>query len=189
MRESRESSDDPKTYAARGRFECLYEKHVDAVLAYVLRRAPADVAEDIVAETFAIAWRRSDNLPERDTLPWLYATARRVNANQRRSQRRQQALAERVASEVPTKPLWAEQHGPSSILEALASLPERQREVLMLAAWEDLDSKHAAIVFGCSATAYRLRLHRARRALKRRLLELEASDDRSPLPVRSKTIV
>jgi RNA polymerase sigma-70 factor, ECF subfamily len=55
------------------------------------------------------------------------------------------------------------------VLEALAALSEAEREVLMLAAWEELSSSEAARVLGCSATAYRIRLHRARKRLRERL--------------------
>jgi RNA polymerase sigma-70 factor (ECF subfamily) len=56
---------------------------------------------------------------------------------------------------------------------ALNGLPEADREALMLAAWEGLSAQQAARVLGCSPTAFRIRLHRARR-------KLEASLDDEP---------
>jgi RNA polymerase sigma-70 factor (ECF subfamily) len=66
------------------RFEGLFREHYPAVRAYVSRRAPYELAQDVIAETFLIAWRRFDDLPS-DPLPWLYGVARRLLANQRRS--------------------------------------------------------------------------------------------------------
>jgi RNA polymerase sigma-70 factor (ECF subfamily) len=63
----------------------------------------------------------------------------------------------------------AEAPGSRRVLDALAALPEKEREVLMLTAWEELSGSEAARVLGCSATAYRIRLHRARRRLRERL--------------------
>ena len=65
------------------RFLSLYAAACPLVLAYALRRAasPQDAA-DVCAETFAIAWRRLDELPDGQAATmWLYATARKVLAN------------------------------------------------------------------------------------------------------------
>jgi RNA polymerase sigma-70 factor (ECF subfamily) len=89
----------PRILAAQGgdasRFEALYREHYAAVLAYARRRIPGR-ADDVVSETFLVAWRRLDDVPS-DGLPWLYGVARRVVADVRRSAGRQQALAERLA--------------------------------------------------------------------------------------------
>jgi RNA polymerase sigma-70 factor, ECF subfamily len=145
----------------------MCEEHTPAVLAYALRRASRDDAADVVAETFLVAWRRLDDVDEGTALPWLYAVARNVLLSQQRATRRQQAIAERVAAGSPD----AEEtpSGSPRVLDALAALSEAEREVLMLAAWEELSSSEAAQVLGCSATAYRIRLHRARRRLRERL--------------------
>lgn len=151
------------------RFDELYRAHAPAVLAYCLRRASRDVAEDAAAETFTIAWRRLDDAPVAP-LPWLLGIARRVLANQRRSTRRQQALAERIAAQ-PAAGGDAVVGAP--ILEILSTLSPADQEVLMLAAWEGLGSAEIAKVLGCTAVAARIRLHRARRRLA---LALEAED-------------
>jgi len=153
----------------------LCEAHTPAVLAYALRRVPRDDAADVVAETFLIAWRRLDDVAEGSALPWLYAVARRVLLSQQRSARRQRAIAERVAAVEP--PVVADAPatpGSQRLLAALTGLSEQEREVLMLTAWEELSSSEAACVLGCSATAYRIRLHRARGRLRARLAEAEA---------------
>lgn len=149
------------------RFGRMCEAHTAAVLAYALRRTSREDAADVVAETFFVAWRRLDDVDERSALPWLYAVARRVLLSQQRATRRQQAIAERVAAGLPEASETA--FGSPRVLEALAALSEAEREVLMLTAWEELSSTDAARVLGCSATAYRIRLHRARKRLRERL--------------------
>jgi RNA polymerase sigma factor (sigma-70 family) len=147
------------------RFEQLYREHAPRVIAYAARRLPRDVVADVVAETFSVAWRRLDLVPV-EPGPWLLAVARRVSANQRRSLRRRAALAERAAAHAL---VFFEVEDPPAVLEALATLSERDREALLLAAWDGLSAAEAAAVLGCSATAYRLRLYRARRKLAARL--------------------
>jgi RNA polymerase sigma-70 factor (ECF subfamily) len=160
----------------QGDFESLYRAHGPAVLAYCLRRAPRDVAEEAVSETFMVAWRRRGERVH-EPLPWLLGIARRVLANQRRAARRQRALTDRLAAEplpIPTPP----QARP--VLDALSRLNEADQEVLRLAAWEELPSAEAARVLGCSAVAYRIRLHRARQRLARTLTELQVCGKRDP---------
>jgi RNA polymerase sigma factor (sigma-70 family) len=165
------------------RFERLYREHAPAVLAYALRRSSPEQAADAAAETFLVAWRRLDDVADGEALPWLYAIARRVLSTQRRAARRQLTLADRSVARLGPEALSAEEPAGRSALGALAELPERDRELLMLAAWEDLDSRAAAAVVGCSPTAFRIRLHRARKRL-RLLLEQQGAasePDRRPL--------
>jgi DNA-directed RNA polymerase specialized sigma24 family protein len=74
----------------------MFRECYPVVRAYALRRAALDAAQDVVADTFLVAWRRLEDVPE-DALPWLYGVARRVLANQRRSAARGAALERRVA--------------------------------------------------------------------------------------------
>jgi RNA polymerase sigma factor (sigma-70 family) len=157
--------------APRARFEELYRAHARAVLAYALRRTPRSAAQDVAAETFLVAWRRLDDVPH-DALPWLLGVARRTLANERRGTARRNALVERLAQEART--IIVVDDAPP-VLEALQRLPEPEREVLRLATWEGLDAGAAGRVLGCSPGAFRLRLHRARRRLRRELAALERS--------------
>ena len=75
------------------RFEALYAEHFGRVLAYVLRRAPAAVAADVVADVFLVAWRRLERVPA-EPLPWLLSVARKTLANERRGGRRRAALVD-----------------------------------------------------------------------------------------------
>lgn len=83
------------------RFEALYAEYGDTVLRYALRRTTRASADDVVAETFLVAWRRLDRVPA-EPRGWLLAVARRALANQRRGERRRDALATRLALEAST---------------------------------------------------------------------------------------
>ena len=89
----------------RVRFEALFERHHTAVRAYVVRRSAGIVVEDVVADTFLVAWRRLEDVPD-VALPWLLGVARRVLADQRRGARRRRSLTERLLRESPALELW-----------------------------------------------------------------------------------
>jgi RNA polymerase sigma-70 factor (ECF subfamily) len=110
-----------------------------------------------------------------EPLPWLYGIARRVLANEQRAANRRLALITRMAAQ-PAPPDGSAAPD-RDILEALAALREIDREALLLTAWEGLSAREAATVVGCSATAFAVRLHRARRRLARVVIELAAEDD------------
>jgi RNA polymerase sigma-70 factor, ECF subfamily len=149
----------------RGRaFDALFAAHYRDVLEYVLRRASLASAEDVLGETFLIAWRRMDQLPD-DPLPWLFGVARRVLANQRRGDHRQAALMGRLrAVSGGGIAVWAPPSSVGSDLaDALRSLSSSEREALLLTPWEGLDASRGAKAAGCSSAAFRARLHRARK--------------------------
>ena len=146
------------------RFESVYRDHYGSVHAYARRRLP-ERADDVVAETFLVAWRRLEHLP-REPLPWLYGIARRVLSDLRRGAHRQDAVAERIARE-PANELA--EIPDRELASALATLSERDRELLLLVYWEDLEPAQAARVVGCSRAAAATRLWRARARLKERL--------------------
>jgi RNA polymerase sigma-70 factor (ECF subfamily) len=159
------------------RFDALFAAHGADIVAYCTWRAnPASDAQDAVAEVFLTAWRRLDELPEGDAARvWLYATARRVLANQRRATRRRAALHERLAREpVPIEPPDGEA---ALVREALMRLTPRDREVLLLAEWEGLAPAQVADVLGCLPVTARGRLHRARRRFRDAFEALRAGDE------------
>ncbi|MEU4224741.1 RNA polymerase sigma factor [Nonomuraea sp. NPDC026600] len=146
------------------RFTGMYDECRQRVWAYVVSRAGRQVADEVVSETFAIAWRRLDDVPE-PALPWLLGVARNVLRDNIRAETRREALnAElRAWTEGDVADQVTERLG---VLRALAELPEDDREVLLLIAWQGLSPKDAARVVGCSSAAFRVRLHRARKRLK-----------------------
>jgi RNA polymerase sigma-70 factor (ECF subfamily) len=152
----------------------LYERHAPAIRAYAARRVEAAAVDDIVAETFAIAWRRLADVPVGTAeLPWLLAVARRVRANALRGERRRAALVDRLEREPGPAPAISGRDG-LGLHEALACLPERDQELLMLVCWEGLDHSAAASVLGTTRANVAVRLHRARRRLARELQRLSA---------------
>ncbi len=158
----------PAVRSDAARLEAVFEAHHRRVLAYALRRVAIESdAEDVVAETFAVAWRRVDRLPDPDVaLPWLLAIARRVIANHRRSTDRRLRLSLRLDREPrPTSTPEAD----SPALDALAQLPPDDRELLRLLAWDGLSQAEAGVVLGISANAVAIRLHRARKRFAERL--------------------
>jgi RNA polymerase sigma-70 factor (ECF subfamily) len=150
--------------------EELYRLHAAAIHAYALRRVDRATADEVVAETFVVAWRRMERVPA-DPLPWLYGVARLLIANQKRAASRRTALLARLS----TLSASEERRAPvSGTLEQLERMRPRDREVLLLIAWEGLSQAQVAEVLGCSHAAVRVRLHRARRRLRGLLEETKA---------------
>jgi RNA polymerase sigma-70 factor (ECF subfamily) len=146
------------------RFRAIYVENYLAILGYALRRTPTeDDAADVVAETFLVLWRRLDQAPEGDeTRPWLYGIARRVLSNARRGERRRGRLIARLMT-IASPVASGSSSSADVVVHALERLSERDREVLRLAAWEELGPAEIAIALGCSVNAAKLRLYRARR--------------------------
>jgi RNA polymerase sigma-70 factor (ECF subfamily) len=142
----------------------LFRQHYASVSRYVRRRTAAENVDDVVSDTFLVAWRRLDAVPRDDALPWLLGVARNVMATQRRGLRRREALRVRLMTTAePDVVDRVEADAP--VLAALATLREKDREALMLVAWDGLRPSEAAAVLGQSPQAFRVRLHRARRRL------------------------
>ncbi|ANW21784.1 RNA polymerase sigma factor [Streptomyces clavuligerus] len=150
----------------------MYDACRGRVWAYVVSRAGRQVADEVVSETFAIAWRRRADLPA-TPLPWLLGVARNVLRDTVRAQARRESLAAEFHD-------WTERSAPggtgdiaddvadrSALLTALTTLADEDREVLVLTAWHGLRPAEAARVVGCSAATLRVRLHRARKRLLR----------------------
>jgi RNA polymerase sigma-70 factor (ECF subfamily) len=158
----------------------VYEQHARAIQRYAARRVEPDAVDDVVAETFAIAWRR---LPrEGDPLPWLYGVARRVVHGHRRSHSRRKALLLRVAGHwTGDAPDPAELiAGDTQVAEAFAALTPIEREALRLHVWEGLSDADAARVAGCSIGTFAVRLSRAKARLAQGLERAEVR--RAPEP-------
>lgn len=146
--------------------EALFVAHASAVYRYARSRLPAAEAEDVVAEVFAVAWRKGE-LPD-NPRAWLLGVARRVMANQVRAQQRRIALVERVRAH----PVPAGQDGARLVGEldelrrALALLRPADREVIALLAAAELSTPEVAQVLGCTTATAATRVHRARRRLR-----------------------
>lgn len=126
-----------------------------------VRRRTSD-GDDVLADVLLVLWRRLDDLPEGARLAWSYGVARGCLLNARRSDERRWRLVRRLAQE-PVTPVPDED---PQLEEALHSLPDADREVLRLWAWEQLPAREIAVVLGISANAASIRLHRATTRLR-----------------------
>jgi RNA polymerase sigma-70 factor, ECF subfamily len=168
--------------AREDRFCALYEWTRPQIVSYALRRtASRDDAADVVAETFEIAWRRLDDVPTGQAgLLWLYVTARYVLANHGRRVRRRDEVTVRLAEELRGLELREEGPDAESVVMRLClnALTPDERELLMLAGWEGLSAAQMGRVLGCSPTAARIRLHRARARLKSEMADFGTAEKR-----------
>ena len=148
----------PMRAAAEVRFDGVF-CHLDAVARYARRRGARD-PEDVAAECMSIAWRRLDDIPVDEPLPWLLGCARRIVLAHSRGERGRVPLdsVPEARFEAP-EPVGLD----AALSEALAALSHLDREALLLVAWEDLTPTQAARALGINPVAFRVRLHRARR--------------------------
>ena len=164
------------------RFRALYADAYGDVLRFAQRRVHPSHAEDVTADAFLVAWRRLDDAPRRpdDLRAWLFGIARHCLLNTVRGEGRRDALAVRVAEAVPSAGLVDGLDADLvaarvDLAAAWRRLSDTDQEALSLTVFEDLTSPQAARVLGITAAGYRLRLLRARRALRRQLEPAETS--------------
>lgn len=159
---------------AHDRFEKCYLEDAAAILRYARYRVGVDHAEDVVADTFAVAWQKLDQVPD-PAKPWLLATARRVSANHLRARRRERERRGEVGDFLADLSLsgtdLVDHH--RDLITAIKVLAPLDREALLLVTWCDLTNTEAAKVMESSVTAFNVRLHRARKRLQRVVRESE----------------
>ncbi len=169
---------------AEARFEELYRSTAQDLLAFLTRRASdSEEATDILAEVYLIAWRRLDTVPANgDARLWLFGVARNLLMKSNQQRLTHQALVRGITAELsqiaryPAGP--ADNELNDSVRASLQQLPAKQREVLLLTAWEGLKPREIAKVTGSTANLVRVRLHHARRYLRRELRPAPPPDDR-----------
>jgi RNA polymerase sigma-70 factor, ECF subfamily len=130
----------------RERFSGLFEENYSQVQAFAVRRVGSDLADEVTAETFLVAWQRLDVVP-----------AKRAKARELITRER---LGPVLEDDFEHEALW----------RAWEQLADTDREVLSLIVWEELPVRDAARVLGVPASVFSVRLHRARRRLERHLL-------------------
>ena len=158
----------------RDRFEEAAPGLIEPLRRFLARRTDPATAEDVLAETLLVCWRRVDELPE-PLLPWAYGVARNCLRNAERSVRREQRLVARIATVDPPTESTPESTPESAdaadaeLAAALASLRPDDAELLRMWAWDQLTAAEIATVLGITANAAGIRLHRARQRLRSEL--------------------
>jgi RNA polymerase sigma-70 factor (ECF subfamily) len=161
------------------RFTALYDQFNRQVYGYAVTRAGRQTADEIVGDTFLVAWRRFGELPE-EPLPWLLGVARNRIRDQARQSARRTSVEQELDPDTDAHPgadpaeLVTDRAG---VLAALATLGADDRELLTLVAWHGLTPAAAAGVIGCSPATYSVRLHRARRRLEQALRDQNDTAD------------
>lgn len=151
------------------RYRRLFDRYHEDVYAYCRRRTDAEAAADCAAETFLVAWRRLEDVPDGDAaLGWLYAVARRTLSNEFRRTRRWGRLLTRLRGVDPEpnpdpETVVVRLERDAAVLAALARLRPQDEELLRLALWEELPHSEIAALLGCSTQAVTQRVYRATR--------------------------
>jgi RNA polymerase sigma-70 factor (ECF subfamily) len=145
------------------RFAALYDASFHAIYSYVLRRVGPTEVRDVVQEVYTTAWRTAKAIPKppEDRL-WLFGVAQRTIQHSHRGLLRRSRLQDRLertelppVEESPADPLNAR------LESAIAHLRARDRELLRLILWDELDRADVAHLLGCSVNAVDIRYHRA----------------------------
>ena len=127
----------------------------------------------MLADTLLVCWRRLDEVPDHEVLPWAYGVARNCLANAQRGSRRQGRVAAKIAVVDPPVEVAPGDDGASDeVRRALARLPARDAEMLRLWAWEQLGPGEIAVVLDITPNAVSIRLHRAREKLREELRKM-----------------
>ena len=163
-------------------FGILFDRHFATIHRYLERRIGRDAADELAAEVFRIAFERraSFRALHESALPWLYGLATNLTLKRWRNERRHLRALARAANEwreAPEDPNRADERIAAQalggrLLEAVASLPERDRDVLVLAAWEELSYDEIAAALDIPVGTVRSRLNRARRSLRELLTDI-----------------
>ncbi|WP_392676659.1 RNA polymerase sigma factor [Streptomyces sp. LN785] len=165
-------------------FTVLFDRYADDIHGYAARRLGVEVADDLMAEVFAVAFQRRHryDVSRPQARPWLYGIATKLISEHRRAEARRfralsraalvepdgensdsEPVAERVVARVTAESARV------ALAGALGELPARYRDVLLVIAWGDLDYAEAAEALGVPVGTVRSRLHRARSRLREAL--------------------
>ena len=166
-------------------FELIFDRHFVAVHRYLHRRAGHDLADELAAETFALAFERRATCRASDSaLPWLYGIATNLLRRRRRTDcRRLRAYGRSGVDRWGAYEDEPSEHADDSALaaglaRALAAMRPRERDALLLYALADLSYEEVALALDVPVGTVRTWLHRARRTAQR---VLAAETDVFPL--------
>jgi RNA polymerase sigma-70 factor (ECF subfamily) len=170
------------------RFRLIFDRHLTAVYRYLYRRVGPDVVEELTADTFVIAFDLRERFEGENALPWLYGIAANILRRHLRTEGRRERAHTRAGSLIAIESaddqiedrLDATAAAPQ-LAAALRQLEPRDREVLLLFAWEELSYQEIAESLDIAMGTVASRLSRARRCMRERLgdtwpAESEAQD-------------
>ena len=166
-------------------FATIFDRHFRAVHRYVHRRAGSDIADEVAAETFRVAFERrtrwSRAMP--DARPWLLGIATNLLRRHRRvEERRLRALARQAVDRWATldEGAIAERadaaRTQAAMAAALAALSPAERDVVTLVALADLTHAEAARALGIPPGTVASRWHRARETLAPMITEADEEE-------------
>ena len=165
-------------------FAALFRRRAPEIRRYVTRRLGTDAAEDVVAETFLVAFRQRHgyDLDRTDARPWLYGIATNLIGRHRRSETRLYKALARTGRDPVTEPFTDQVDARVSagaagrgLAAALANLPPQYRDALLLVAWGDLTYEQVALALGVPPGTVRSRVSRARSNIRRALGGIDPS--------------
>ncbi|MDL4775876.1 MULTISPECIES: RNA polymerase sigma factor [Thermomonosporaceae] len=163
------SRDDPEAFGA------LFDRYSGMLYRYVSRRLGPEAAEDLVGETFLAAFSRRDryDVAQGDARPWLFGIATKLVSRHHRTEGARYRALRRSPVEGPVEgPADRVANGVTAtasrpaLSAALARLPRRDLDVLLLVAWGDLTYEEVARALGVPVGTVRSRLNRARRKVR-----------------------
>ncbi|HVM55462.1 MAG TPA: sigma-70 family RNA polymerase sigma factor [Acidimicrobiales bacterium] len=166
-----------RTASRQDAFRAVVGEVYEPLQRYLRRRSAPEDVDDLLDEVLLVVWRRLEDVPADGALPWAYGVARRCLANHRRAGQRRTRLLQRVGAgfREPTGPDWTSE-ADAALHRALDRLPERDREVIRLWAWERLEPREIAAVLDTTPNAVSVRLGR----IQRRLADELSRQDRVP---------
>lgn len=148
-------------------FERQFAEHSEAIVRFLYRRGAYNDAEDLAAETFVVLWKKKEEVPDGAELPWLYKTAGLTLSNWYRKKKslplgdNQETLDSTDFDDPAHKVLDS-----VSMRQALSELSARDREILLIVAWEGLSGQDLADYLGVRRSAADAALSRARKRLE-----------------------
>lgn len=159
----------------RQHFEEIARELVEPLRRFLARRTDPATADDVLADTLLVCWRRLEQMPD-DPLPWAYGVARNCLANAERGERRQRRVTAKVAATAVDTVVPGPADGDDGrVAEAMAALRPEEAELLRLWAWEQLTPGEIATVLAITPNAASIRLHRARQKIADRLRKIDAA--------------
>lgn len=168
-------------------FGVVFERHFAAIHGYLRRRLDRQLADELAAQTFLVAFdRRASFDPARsDSRPWLFGIATKLAQNHRRREVRElRAIAatrpEAGAAIDGVEARVDAQRLRGRLAECLAELPAEEADVLRLLVWAELDQPEIAEALGIPVGTVKSRLSRARGRM-RSALGQEAVGDSAAL--------